>query len=90
MIELRPALVPDEAPLRLGLQPRARRDVPVGPLLRTAVLTAILVAAIGLPVLRRPADGPSPRLGPAPMQAGGLAAPRSIATRVALVREASR
>lgn len=90
MIELRPALVPGEAPLRLGFRKRARRDKPVAPLLRGAVLAAILAAAVGSPVLRGTAIDPSPGLGPAPLQAAGRAAPHTSRTRVALVREASR
>ncbi|CAO4138752.1 hypothetical protein PKCBPO_00187 [Methylorubrum thiocyanatum] len=89
MIELRPALVPGEAPLRLGFRKRARRDMPVAPLLRSAVLAAIL-AAVGLPVLCGPAIDLSPGLDPAPLQATGRAAPHTSGTRVALVREASR
>ena len=81
MIELRPALVPGEAPLRLGFRKRARRDKPVAPLLRSAILAAILAAAVGSPVLRGPAIDLSPGLGPAPQTSG---------TRGALVREASR
>lgn len=90
MIELRPALVPGEAPLRLGVRKRARRDKPVAPLLRSAVLAAILAAAVGSPVLRGPAIDPSHGLGPAPLQAAGRAAPHTSGTWVALVREASR
>lgn len=90
MIELRPALLPREAPLRLGCQPRARRDVPVGPLFRSAVLAAILAGAVGLPLLHRRAVAVTPGLSLAPLQAAGRAAPNTIGMRVALIREASR
>lgn len=90
MIELRPALVPGEAPLQLRFRPRMTLDASVRPLVRGAVLAAFLSAALGLPALRPLATGPAPAFGRTEAPAAGRASPRKDTMRVALVGEVSR
>ncbi len=79
MIELRPALLPAEAPLVFSRSARPAFDASVRPLFRGAVLAALLVATLGLPSLRsgtaetrpplRLSDATRP-MGPASLQPG--------------------
>ncbi len=62
MIELRPALLPAEAPLVFCRHPRPAFDASVRPLFRGAVLAALLVATLGLPSLRPGAAETRPTL----------------------------
>lgn len=86
MIELRPALALDEAPLVLGGEPRTRRDAPLRPLIRGALLAALLAAALALPLVRPFAIGPTPRLERPEVSTAGFAAPRKDGAPIVQVR----
>ncbi len=90
MIELRPIAVLGEAPLLLTARPRMGIDASVRPLIRGAVLAAILSAVLALPELRSLAADRSPAFERLEALISGAAAPRKDARRVALVREATR